>query len=74
MPEIPPAWADLIEGLTILGRHAANPGYPLCIEHERLYVLSDATSFTAEELDRLETLGFAVNREGGFYSFRVENA
>ncbi|GAA1535838.1 hypothetical protein GCM10009827_062760 [Dactylosporangium maewongense] len=70
----PPAWANLIEGLTLLAQHPANPGYPLDIEHGQLFVLADAKAFTDDELSRLETLGFTVNRDSEYYAFRFDSA
>jgi hypothetical protein len=71
---MPQAWADLLEGLTLLAKHPANDISPFHCEHDTLNVMADDTAFTAEELARLETLGFNVDSEGGFYSFRFGRA
>jgi hypothetical protein len=71
---MPPAWADLIEGLTLLAKHSTNDTSPLWCEHDTLHVCADGTKFADEELDRLAYLGFDVEREGGFCSFRFGSA
>lgn len=63
---------DLIEALTILLKYG-NPSYPTCCEHDVLIVHIDASTVSAEDLARLETLGFRVTEEYGepcFHSFR----
>jgi hypothetical protein len=71
---IPPAWADLIEGLTLLAQHPTDTISPLHCEHDTLHVMADAVAFTDEERDRLETLGFHADADGGFHSFRFGSA
>lgn len=72
---LPPAWADLIEGLTLLAKHHTDPSSPLHCSHDTLHVLADEKAFTAEELHRLDHLGFNVDTsEGGFYSYRFGSA
>lgn len=72
---MPPAWADLIEGLTLLAKHHTDDISPLHCQHDTLNVLADDEAFTDEEIARLDTLGFSVNNsEGGFYSFRFGSA
>ncbi len=56
--DVPLAWADLIEGLTLLGRGCNNEVSPLCCEHDMLTVMADPADFNDEETERLETLGF----------------
>lgn len=75
MATMPPAWADLLEGLELLAQHPTDTVSPLHCEHDKLTVLADDSAFTDDELARLETLGFDVDRsEGGFYSFRFGSA
>lgn len=71
---LPPAWSDLIEGLTLLARHPGDTISPLHCEHDTLNVMADDQAFTEEEIARLDDLGFSVNSEGGFYSFRFGSA
>ncbi len=71
---MPPAWADLIEGLTILAQHPTDTISPFHCEHDTLNVMADDEAFTEEEIARLDQLGFSVNSEGGFYSFRFGSA
>lgn len=70
----PAAWSDLIEALTLLAQRPTDAISPFWCEHDQLHVLADEKTFTAEELARLETLGFNVDSDGGFYSFRFGSA
>lgn len=70
----PKAWAELIEALTLLAKHPGDQVSPLHCEHDTLNVLADNSAFTADELARLEELGFHAGSEGGFYSFRYGSA
>lgn len=54
----PQAWADLLEALTLLARHQSNDISPFHCEHDTLTVMADPEKFTAEELARLDKLGF----------------
>jgi hypothetical protein len=74
MPDMPTAWSELIEGLTLLAQHPADKVSPFYCSHDTLHVLADETAFTDEELARLELLGFNVDPDGGFYSFRFGSA
>lgn len=56
--DVPQAWADLIEAMTIMARHPADGVCPTHCEHDRLNVMADPASFTPEELQRLEALSF----------------
>ncbi|GAA2623798.1 hypothetical protein GCM10010399_63850 [Dactylosporangium fulvum] len=71
---MPPAWSDLIEGLTLLAKHHTSDISPLHCEHDTLNVMADDEAFTGEEIARLDHLGFSVSSEGGFYSFRFGSA
>jgi hypothetical protein len=71
---MPTAWSDLIEGLTLLAQHPTDPISPLRCSHDTLHVLADEKAFTDSELARLDVLGFDVDSEGGFYSFRFGSA
>ncbi|GLW31207.1 hypothetical protein [Actinoplanes regularis] len=70
----PEAWADLIEGLTLLAQYPADESDPLHCSHDTLHVCADETAFTADEIARLDQLGFMVHRDGGFYSYRFGSA
>jgi hypothetical protein len=72
--EIPLAWAELVECLTVLAKGHTDDISPLWCEHDTLHVCADPEKFTPEELERLETLGFHVDDEDGFYSFRFGSA
>jgi hypothetical protein len=72
--EIPKAWSDLIEGLTLLAKHHTSDISPLHCEHDTLNVMADDGAFTADEIALLDALGFSVHSEGGFYSFRFGSA
>lgn len=76
---LPKAWADLLEALTLLATHQNNEVSPLHCEHDQLTVMADPFAFTADELARLERLGFRAgapgsDSEGTFYSFRFGSA
>ena len=73
-PDMPVAWAHLIEGLTLLAKGQANQISPLWCEHDTLHVCANAEKFAPEEIARLNTLGFHVDEEDGFYSFRFGSA
>jgi hypothetical protein len=68
------AWADLLEALTLLAQHPTAGSDPFVCTHDELYVTADAAKFTDAELDRLAHLGFDVNRDGGFRSYRFGSA
>lgn len=72
---MPPAWADLIEALQIMARHADNTDRPLHCEHDELFVGADPRLFTTAELERLQELGFrALYGEYCFHSYRFGSA
>jgi hypothetical protein len=74
--EMPQAWADLIEAITLLAQHPTNNISPLWCEHDTLHVCADRSKFTAEEVARLEKLGFHEDTEwmAGFHSYRYGSA
>lgn len=73
--KMPQAWADLIEGLTMLAKAQDNDISPTWCEHDTMHVCADASQFTQRQLDRLEAMGFHEdNEDGGFYSFRFGSA
>jgi hypothetical protein len=72
--QMPKAWAELIEGLTLLARGRSCDISPLNCEHDQLTVLAHPSKFTSAELDRLGELGFFPEDEETFYSFRFGNA
>lgn len=76
---LPPAWRNLLIGLTILAKHPGNPISPFHCEHDQLSVMADPADFTADELEYLAELGFRAGRsgsddEGTFYSTRYGSA
>jgi hypothetical protein len=74
MSEMPQAWADLIKALTIMSRRPANTTRPTNCGHDRLQVMADDERFTAEEIAELDGLGFYVDADGGFYSYKFGSA
>lgn len=72
--DMPPAWAELIEALTILAQHPTDPINPTHCDDDTLTVLADANSFDDAELDRLAVLGFGVTVNDAFSSFRFGSA
>ena len=73
--QMPAAWRDLLEGIGILARHPANAVSPFHCEHDELIVCADPAEFTAEEIDRLDVLGFTAHDDYGlFRSFRFGSA
>ncbi len=73
-PALPQAWADLLEGLTLLARGQSNDISPFNCEHDQLTVMADPANFTAAELVRLDELGFSPSDDETFYSFRFGSA
>lgn len=68
---------DLIEALTILRKYLPEtPGRcPTHCEHDVLYIMDvDPGDVSAEDLARLDTLGFFDGGEDGFQSFRFGSA
>lgn len=72
--QLPKAWVDLIEALTLLAEHQNNEISPLHCEHDQLTVMADPAAFTADELARLDELGFHAGTDETFYSFRYGSA
>lgn len=68
------AWADLSRAIEMLSWHKTDIISPFHCEHDQLSVMSDATAYAPEELAELEELGFDVDEDGGFYSFRYGSA
>jgi hypothetical protein len=72
--DMPQAWADLIEGLTLLAQHQTNDVSPFNCSHDELTVMSDPAQYTDKELSRLRTLGFPPGQDGTFTSYRYGSA
>lgn len=71
----PRAWRDLIEALTLLAKGQNNDVSPLHCEHDTLTVMADPADFTADELARLDILGFIPDHDTAtFTSFRFGSA
>jgi len=66
---------ELISALTIFRKYG-NPKYPTHCEHDELTICGiDPANVSAEDISRLEEMGFIVNdAEGCFYSFRYGSA
>jgi hypothetical protein len=62
---------DLIEALQIFLKYD-NPSYPTHCEHDILHISSSITSsdVTKEDIEKLEELGFLIDEEGYFYSYK----
>lgn len=78
-PDMPQAWADLLEGLTLLAKHQNNDISPFNCSHDQLTVMADPAMFTTEEIAHLDDLGFHAGKPGSeneetFYSFRFGSA
>ena len=68
------AWTDLAEAIGILAKHG-DPVSPFNCSHDELRVMADPAYFTAEELARLDELGFHADPGNeNFYSFRYGSA
>lgn len=73
--QMPEAWRDLLEGITILARHPGNAVSPFHCEHDELTICADPAEFTADELQRLDELGFIPDDDDEcFSSFRFGSA
>ena len=74
-PAMSPAWSDLIEALTLLASHPGNAISPFQCSHDTLTVMADPAAFTAEQVARLDELGFHVDADSEtFYSYRFGSA
>ena len=61
---------DLIKALQILLKYG-NPDYPTNCEHDVLYICGiDADSVSEEDVEELDKLGFFVNDDNGFSSYK----
>lgn len=67
---MPTAWADLITAITILAKHPSDNHSPFWCEHDTLHVLAHNDEFDAADIAELDRLGFHIDTDGGFYSFR----
>jgi hypothetical protein len=67
------AWADLPRAIEMLSWHRTS-SFPFHCEHDELFVMSDSDAYAPEELTELDELGFFVNDDGGFSSFRYGSA
>lgn len=74
MTELPSAWKDLMEALTLLSQGQVNGLSPFHCEHDKLTVMADPARFTAEDIAHLEILGFHPDDDETFYSFRFGSA
>jgi hypothetical protein len=73
--DLPQAWADLLEALTLLAKHQNNDVSPFNCSHDTLTVMADPAAFTPKELARLDELGFIANGDDEvFTSFRFGSA
>ena len=60
---------DLIKALQILLKYG-NPDYPTCCEHDVLYVNIEADNVSEEDIEELDKLGFFVNDDNMFSSYK----
>lgn len=72
--DMPPAWRDLLQGIAILAQHPSDEISPFNCTHDQLAVMADEGAFSPEQIALLERLGFTVDSDGGFYSFRFGSA
>lgn len=63
---------DLIKALQIFLKYD-NPEYPTWCDHDELNVVIDPNIVSKEDKKTLEDLGFFVDSEGGFKSFKFGN-
>ena len=65
---------DLIEAFNIFLKYG-NPDYPTHCEHDCLYVCDiDPEKVSAEDIKKLDDLGFMPDDDGGFMSFKFGSA
>jgi hypothetical protein len=75
--DLPEAWANLLQALTLLARGQNNSYSPFHCEHDQLTVMADPAAFTPEEIEQLDRWGFFVASDGDgdyFTSFRYGSA
>lgn len=66
-------WDDLVKAIEMLSWHKTG-SFPFHCEHDELFVMSNPQAYAPEELAQLDELGFFVNSDGGFSSFRYGSA
>jgi hypothetical protein len=67
--QLPPAWGNLVEALTIMGQHPTSEIRPTQCSHDMLTVMADPASLSDAEKLRLDELSFTVDEyEMGFQS------
>lgn len=64
---------DLIEALQLIATRC-KPEYPTWCSHDELHVCADEDLYTPEEIAKLDELGFSVDTDGGFKSYRFGSA
>ena len=67
------AWDDLQQAIPLLAKHNTGSD-PFHCEHDELWVMSDPSKYTPEELAQLEEWGFFDHGDGGFKSYRFGSA
>jgi hypothetical protein len=60
---------DLIESFQIFSKYC-DEEYPTWCEHDALHVNVDESIVSEDDIKRLDELGFFVDEEGGFKSYR----
>lgn len=69
------AWDDLMQAISLLSKHKTTLFSPFHCEHDVLYVCSDYSKYSPEELAKLEGYGFIHNdADNGFMSYRYGSA
>ena len=59
---------DLIEALQLMSKHGS-PDHPTWCSHDEMHVCVDPSSFSHEDLDKLDSLGFFPD-DDCFVSFK----
>lgn len=73
--EMPQAWSDLVEALTLLAKGQIDHASPFSCTHDQLTVMADPEKFSPDELVQLDVWGFHADEESPtFYSFRYGSA
>lgn len=73
--DLPEAWTEPIEALTLLVQHSSNDTSPLHCAHDELTVMVNPATVSRREMVLLAGLGFMPNEtDQTFTSFRFRSA
>ena len=64
---------ELIRALQLFAKYG-NPIYPTHCEHDVLYVLIEPRLVSDEDKEKLREMGFLVDKDGCFLSYRYGSA